>query len=68
MGRQGEPLGIVQEVWIWPYEQIGYSQPGFHSGEWDTRTPLEFWDTNGSSNFGQTTWICDSQQKKKKNK
>ena len=31
--------------------------------ECDAQTPLEFWDTNGSFNLGQTTRPSDSQQK-----
>ena len=27
MGGQGDPQGIVQEIEIWPYEQIAYVQP-----------------------------------------
>ena len=46
----GDPLGTVQEIEIWPYEQMVYAQSGICPGEWDTQTPREFWDTNGSSN------------------
>ena len=48
MGGKGDPLGIVQEIWIWPYEQMVYAQPSTCPGEWDAQTFLEFWDINGS--------------------
>ena len=47
LGGQGDPLGIVQEIWIWPYEQTVYAQPRICSGELDAQNPLRFWDTNG---------------------
>ena len=65
MDRQGDPLGIVQEVQIWPYEKVVYALAGIRSGEWDAQTSLGLWDTNRSSNLGQTTRPCDSQQKKR---
>ena len=30
MGWQGDQLGIVQEIQIWPYEQMFYAQPRIH--------------------------------------
>ena len=42
-----------------------YAQPSIYPGEWDTQTPLGFWDTNRSSNLSQMTESSDSQQKKK---
>ena len=45
------PLGIVSEIWIWPYEQVVYSQLGTCPGEWDTQSSLGFWDTNKSPNL-----------------
>ena len=59
------PLGIVQEIWIWPYYQIIYVQPRIRPTEWYTETSLGFWDKNGSSNFDQTNRICNCQQKKR---
>ena len=37
LGGEGDPLGIVQEVKIWPYEQMVYAQPRICSGKvlWD---------------------------------
>ena len=43
-----------------------YAQPRIHPRKWDTQTPLEYIDTNGSSNLGQTTRPGDSLQKKEK--
>ena len=59
-----DPLGIVKEIEILPYEPLVYTQPRICPGERYTRTPLGFCNTNGSSNLGQTTRPCDSQQKK----
>ena len=48
MGGQVDPLGIVQEISVWPYEQIVYAQLNISPGEWHTYAPLEFWHTNGT--------------------
>ena len=53
MGGEGDPLGIVQEIEVWPYKQMIYAQPGICPREWDTQTPLGFWHTNWSPNLGQ---------------
>ena len=45
-----------------------YAQLKIRPRKWDAQNPLGFWDTNGSSNLGQTTRPCDSQKKKKKKK
>ena len=52
--RLGDPLGIVQEIKIWPHKQVVYAQLGILHGALDTQTFLKFWDTKS-----------DSQQKKK---
>ena len=57
---QGDQLRIVQEIEVWPYKQMAYAQPNICPGEWDARTPLGFWDTNGSPNLGQTTRPCNN--------
>ena len=54
MGGKGDPLGIVQEIEIWPYEQMVSAQPRICPGERDVQTPLGFWDINGSLNFRPT--------------
>ena len=59
---------VMQEIEIWPYEEIVYAQPSISPGEWDTQTPMEFSHTNGSSNIGQVIRPYDNQQKKKKKK
>ena len=64
MCGEDDPLGIVQEIEIWPYEQMVYAQPRMCPGEWDTQSPQEFWDRNGSPNFGQTIGPCNNQQEK----
>ena len=43
-----------------------YAQPGIRSGKWDAQNFLGFWDTNGSSNLGQTTRPINSQQQQQK--
>ena len=45
-----------------------YEQPRICPREWDAQTPLEFWDTNGSTNLGQTIRFFNNQQKEKKKK
>ena len=62
---QGDPLGIMWEIEVWPYEQIVYAQPNICPGEWHTQTPLGFWDTNELSNHDQTTRHYNNQQKKR---
>ena len=59
--RQGNPLWIVQEIEIWPYEQMVYAQPSICPAKLDATTPQGFLDTNGSPNLGQK-----SQQEQKK--
>ena len=44
---QDDPQGIVQEMWIWPREQMLYEQPRISPAEWDAQSHLGFWDTNG---------------------
>ena len=34
LGRQGNPLGNVQEISIWPYKQMVYAQPGACPRKW----------------------------------
>ena len=43
-GVQGNPLGIVQEIEVWPSEQTVYAQPRIRPGEWDAQTSREFWE------------------------
>ena len=66
MGGQSDPLRIVQEVEVWPYEQMVYAQPRICPSEKDTQTPLRFRDTNGSPNLSQTTRSYNNQQQQKK--
>ena len=65
LDRIGDSLGIVPEIEVWPYEQNVYAQPRICPGEWDTQTPLGFWNTNEWSNLGQTTRPYNNQQKKR---
>ena len=53
---------IVQEIEIWPYQQMVYAQPKICPAEWDAQTPLEFWDTDWSPYLGQTTRTYNNQQ------
>ena len=41
-----------------------YAQPNICPGEWDTQTPLGFWDTDGSPNLGPMTKRNNNQLKK----
>ena len=42
-----------------------YAQLRIRPWKWDTQTPLGFWNTNGSSNFDQTTRPNNSKKKKR---
>ena len=42
-----------------------YAQPRICPRKWEIQNSLGFWDTNESSNLGQTTRLSDSQQKKR---
>ena len=64
LGGQGDPLGIEQEIKIWPYEQMVDAQPRIRCGEWDALTPLGSSDTNGSCNLNQLIRPFIWQQKK----
>ena len=55
---------IVQEIEIWPYEQMVYVQTSICPGKWDAQTPLGFWNINRSPNLGQTTRPSNNQQEK----
>ena len=66
LGGQSDPRGIVQEMEIWPYEQMVYAQPNICPGEWHAQTPLGFGHTNGSPNLGQTISAYNNQQQKKR--
>ena len=33
---QGDALGVVQEIRIWPYEQMVYTQPSIYHRKWHT--------------------------------
>ena len=61
LGREGDPLGIVQTTESWPYQQVVYALPRIRSRKWDAQNSLEFWDTNESPNIGQMTRPSDSQ-------
>ena len=58
----------MQEIEIWPYEQMVYAQPRIHPGDWDVPSSSKFWVTNKSPNLGQKIKPGDRQQKKKKKK
>ena len=64
MGGESDPLGIVQKIEIWLYEQVVIAQHGICHREWDSQTSLRFWDTKGSLDLVQTTRPGDSQQNK----
>ena len=64
-GGQGYPLGIVQEVVTWTYEQMVYAQPRICPGEWNTQTPQGFWHANGSPYLGQTNRPYNNPQKRR---
>ena len=59
-----DPLGIVQEIWIWTYEQGVHAQPRIRPRESNAQSSLGIWDKNGSTNLDQGTKPIDSQYKK----
>ena len=63
LGGQGDLLGIVQEIEVWPRKQLVYAQPVTYPGEWNTKNPMEFWYTNGLQNLSQTTRFCNNKKK-----
>ncbi len=65
---QGDSLGNVQEISIWPCQQIVYAPPSTCPRKWHTQTPMGLWHTNGSPNLGQKTKPYNNQKKKKKKK
>ena len=66
MVGKGEPLGIVQDVQIWPYEPMLYTKPGIHSRKWDTKISFGFGDSNWSPNLNQRSRLSDTQQANRK--
>ena len=50
---KGDPLRIEQEIKIWLYYEIVYTQTRICPKEWYTKNSLGFWDTNRSFNFSQ---------------
>ena len=43
-----------------------YAQPSVCLGKWNAKTPLGFWDTNGSPNLSQSTRPNYNQQRERK--
>ena len=68
MGGEGDPLGILQEIELWPCEQVVYAQPRIHPVEWDVWNSRGFWDSNRSLDTGQTIRPSNSQKKKERKK
>ena len=64
MGGLGDPLGDVQEIWIWPYEQMVYAQPSICPRKWYTQTPMGLWHIDESPNLSQKTRLYNNQWKK----
>ena len=40
MNGEGDPLGIVREDYIWPYEQMIYRRPGMNPRKWEEKNSL----------------------------
>ena len=49
-GSEGDPLGIMQEIEVWPYYQIIWAETRINHGEGDVQNSLGFQDTNRSPN------------------
>ena len=43
----------MQEIEIWPKEQMVYAQPRICSEEWDAQNSQGFWDINGWPNLAK---------------
>ena len=65
VGEESDPLGIVQEIEIWPYYQMVYAQTRNFPGELGAWNSLRFLVINRSPNLGQMTRRSDSKQKYK---
>ena len=68
LGGESDSLGIVQEIEIWPDNQMIYAQTKICAGEWDAQNSLEFWDKNKSINRGQGSLTKKKKRKKKENR
>ena len=55
----------MQEIEIWPCQQMVYAQPSTCPRKWHTQTPMVLWHTNGSPNLGQKTRPYNNHQKRK---
>ena len=53
MGGEGDPLGIVQEIEMLPYEQVVYSPAGIRPGKWDAEISLGLSDTSRIRNLSR---------------
>ena len=53
----------MQEIEIWPYNQMVYAQTRICPREWDAQNSQGFWDTNESPNLNQKTKPSDREQK-----
>ena len=60
LSEEDDLLGIVQEIEIWPYEQMVHAQRIIHPGEWNVQNSLGFWNTNESPNPNQKTRLSDN--------
>ena len=67
LGEQDDLLGIVQNVEIWPYEQMVYAQTRTHHRKWDAQNSLGFWVTKGLSDFAKWPDLVTVKRKKKEN-
>ena len=65
-GEKSDPLGIVQEIEIWPYYQILHAQSSICPGRWNADISHGFYDGNRSTIPGQITGHNDNNEKKKR--
>ena len=65
-GKESWPLGIMQEIEIWPFYEIVYPQTRICPREWDRPRSLELWDTSRSPSFSQIIRLSADLQKKSK--
>ena len=55
----------MEEIEIWPFEQMVFAQSRICPGEWNAQNSQRFWERNGLLNLDQTTRPSDNQQKER---
>ena len=67
LGEKCDLLVTVQEICIWPYQQMVCAQIRIRPRKWEKWNSREFWDINGSPNPDQKAVLILLINKKKSN-